>query len=127
MHELSIAQNICEIIRENISETELEHVTTVRLKIGTIAGIVSDSLEFSFQVITAETPLRNARLEIESVPFRVHCNVCDTVTENDVGFAMCGKCGSTDTKILSGSELNITEIEIARQTDAGLAEQETVT
>ncbi len=113
MHELSIAQNIVEIIRQHISEQELERVLAVRLKIGTVAGVVPESLEFSFQAITGESPLRHARLEIESIPFRVHCQACGVTMENEVGFALCSKCGSRDTKILSGSELHITEIEIA--------------
>jgi hydrogenase nickel incorporation protein HypA/HybF len=85
----------------------------VRLKIGAIAGVVPESLKFSFQAITVESLLSHAQLEIESIPFRIHCNTCDATAENEVGFALCSKCGSTDTKILSGSELHITEIEIA--------------
>ncbi len=113
MHELSIAQNIIEIIQQHVPELEWERVTVVRLKIGAVAGIVPESLEFSFRAITAESLLSHTRLEIESVPFRIHCNACDTTTENEDGFALCGNCGSTDTKMLSGSELNISEIEIA--------------
>jgi hydrogenase nickel incorporation protein HypA/HybF len=113
MHELSVAQSIVEIIRQHVPESEWEHVTAVRLKIGKVAGVVPESLEFSFQAITAESLFSHARLEIESVPFRIHCNTCNTMTENEGGFALCIKCGSTDTKILSGSELNISEIEVA--------------
>ena len=112
MHELSVAQSIVEIIQQHVPEQEWGRVTAVRLKIGTIAGVVPESLEFSFQAITAESLLLHARLEIESVPFRIHCNTCNTTAENEVGFALCGTCGGTNTKILSGSELYITEIEI---------------
>lgn len=113
MHELSVAQNIVEIIQQNIPESEWARVEAVRLKIGEAAGVIPESLEFSFQAIAAESMLSHARLEIESIPFRIHCNTCDTTTKNEAGFALCGNCGSTDTKILSGSELHITEIEIA--------------
>ena len=82
----------------------------VRLKIGAVAGIVPESLVFSFQAITADSSLFHAHLEIECIPFRIHCNTCHATTENDVGFALCDACGSTDTKILSGTELNIVEI-----------------
>jgi hydrogenase nickel incorporation protein HypA/HybF len=113
MHELSIAQNIVEIIHKHIPEAEWEKVASVHLKIGKVAGVVSDSLDFSFQAITAETSLRNTRLEVESIPFRVLCNACGVTTENEVGFTVCSECGSGNTKVLSGSELDITEIEIA--------------
>jgi hydrogenase nickel incorporation protein HypA/HybF len=112
MHELSVAQNIVEIIQQHVPESELERVAAVRLKIGAIAGIVPESLEFSFQAITAESSLCHAHLEIECIPFRIYCNTCHAKTENEAGFALCDTCGSTDTKTLSGSALNIVEIEI---------------
>jgi hydrogenase nickel incorporation protein HypA/HybF len=112
MHELSVAQNIVEIIQQHVPESEWERVAAVRLKIGAVAGIVPESLEFSFQAITTESLLSHARLEIEFVPFRIHCHACNTTLENEAGFMLCSTCGSTDTKILSGSELYITEIEI---------------
>ncbi len=48
----------------------------------------------------------------EYIPFRVHCRTCNTNSENEEGFAVCGKCGSTDIQILSGTELQIKEIEL---------------
>ena len=112
MHELSVAQSIIEIIQQHISESEWECVRAVRLKIGVCAGIVPDSLEFSFQAITAESSLRQAKLEIETIPFRIYCNTCKTTTEDNSGFVVCGICGSADTKIISGLEMQINEIEI---------------
>jgi len=112
MHELSVAQSIIEIIHQSVPEQEWNQVTAIRLKIGAVAGIVPDSLEFSFNAITAESALSNARLITEYVPFRVHCRTCDINSENEEGFAVCDKCGSTDIQILSGTELQIKEIEL---------------
>jgi len=112
MHELSIAQNIVEIIQQRIPELEWKQVTAVRVKIGTVAGIVPDSLKFSFQAITAESALCNAQLITEHIPFRVHCCSCNTTSVNEDGFAMCGKCESTDIKVLSGTEMHVVEIEL---------------
>jgi hydrogenase nickel incorporation protein HypA/HybF len=78
-----------------------------------VAGVVPDSLEFYFKAITAETPLHRTHLEIDLIPFRIKCDACGVTTENEVGFAVCGECGNTNTEILSGSELNICEIEVA--------------
>ena len=112
MHELSVAQNIVEIIQQHVPESEWERVAAVRLKVGAVAGLVPESLEFSFQAMTSESLLSHAQLEIESIPFRIHCNACDMTAENELGFTVCSKCGGADTKILSGLEMYITEIEI---------------
>ena len=113
MHELSVAQSIIELIQRHVPETEWDRVAAVRLKIGAIAGIVPESLEFSFQAITAASTLSHAHLEIESIPSRIHCNTCNTTMDNEMGFAICMTCGSSDTEILSGSELDLVDIEIA--------------
>jgi|WetSurMetagenome_2_1015567.scaffolds.fasta_scaffold44978_2 hydrogenase nickel incorporation protein HypA/HybF len=112
MHELSIAQNIIEIIQQHVPEPKWKQVAAVRVKIGAVAGIVPDSLKFSFQAITAESALCHTRLITEYVPFRIHCHTCKATTENEEGFAMCGECESTDIQVLSGTELNVVELEL---------------
>jgi hydrogenase nickel incorporation protein HypA/HybF len=112
MHELSIAQNIIDMIQQHIPEHEWNQVTAVRLKIGASAGIVPDSLEFSFHAITSGSALCHARLITERIPFRVQCRTCSAITENDEGFALCSACQGADIQILSGTELQMTEIEM---------------
>ncbi len=113
MHELSLAQNIIDTIQQCIPQSDWGKVTLVRLKVGACAGVVQDSLEFSYQVITADTQFKSSRLEIESIPFTIQCNECGSITENEAGFTLCAVCGSTNTKITSGTELQVTEVEIA--------------
>jgi len=113
MHELSVAQSIVEIIQQHVPPAEWHRVAAVRCKIGMSAGVVPDSLAFSFQAITAESFLSQATLEIESIPFRIHCRACGTTKENEAGWAMCSSCGSMETTILSGYEMQITEIELS--------------
>ncbi len=112
MHELSIAQHIVEIVQQYVDPADEKIVAAIRLKIGAVAGVAADSLEFSFHAITADTPLMNARLEIESVPFRIECSTCGAVSENETGIAVCIFCGSMEAKVMSGAELEMTEIEI---------------
>ncbi len=51
MHELSVAQNIIEIIQQSVPRSEWNQVTAVRIKIGAVAGIVPDSLKFSLEKV----------------------------------------------------------------------------
>ena len=112
MHELSVAQSIVDIINQHVPAPDLPKVRTVHLRIGTAAGIVSDSLEFSFGVITNETPLEHAALAIESVPFSLQCKQCGEESTNEQGIALCSNCGSSDTTIVAGTELQIGTIEL---------------
>jgi len=112
MHELSIAQNIVEIVSQSVPANELENVTTIKLKIGEMAGVVSDSLEFGFMAITSETGLENAKLQIEKVPFVFKCNECGKKSGNEFGMTICPLCGGSDTTIISGMEIQVIEVEV---------------
>jgi hydrogenase nickel incorporation protein HypA/HybF len=115
MHELSVAQNILDIVQQSVPKEELADVRIVRLKLGTFSGVVADSLDFCFTAITAETELSNARLSFEHVPFVVQCRECQKTFDNDIGFVVCPECESVNTVVLSGRELQVTEIEIATE------------
>ncbi|MCW5894963.1 MAG: hydrogenase maturation nickel metallochaperone HypA [Bacteroidetes bacterium] len=118
MHELSIAESIVDIIRQYFEEKELPRVYDVSVKIGALAGVVPDSLEFSFAAITADTPLQNARLRIVSVPFVIHCNECGVTSEPDSPIAICPRCSGMATQTLSGTELQVAEIEVQEPEEA---------
>ncbi len=63
MHELSIAQNIVDIVQQYVPGEAMGDVRFVRVRVGGLSGIVPESLEFSFSAIVAGTPLGSARLD----------------------------------------------------------------
>ncbi|MBE0557591.1 MAG: hydrogenase maturation nickel metallochaperone HypA, partial [Proteobacteria bacterium] len=85
MHELSIAHGIVDIVRQYVGTPELKLVRSIRLKVGKHSGVVVDSLEFSFMAITADTDLRDSRLEVERIPFVVECRSCGKRSETKMG------------------------------------------
>jgi hydrogenase nickel incorporation protein HypA/HybF len=112
MHELSIAQNIIEIVHQNVPADELEYIEFVKLKIGDLAGVVTDSLTFGFETLIIDTPLQNSKLSIENIPFKVLCNSCNNVFSNEFGITICSECNNTDTKVLAGTELQVIEVQL---------------
>jgi len=112
MHELSIAGNILEIIRDNVPKDKLCEVKTVRVELGEVSGVVSDSLQFCFDVIKLESPFPNANIEIKKIPFILFCNNCKLETTNTLGIRMCDGCKGFDTEIISGTEMRVTEVDL---------------
>ena len=112
MHELSIAENILEIVKEHLPAGVSCHVKSVKIKIGDGAGVVPDSLEFCFNTIIAGTEMQGAALEIEHVPFAVECNSCGRTSTNGSEFFVCSFCNGSDVKITSGNELLVTAINL---------------
>jgi hydrogenase nickel incorporation protein HypA/HybF len=112
MHELSIAQNILEIVKQNVPAPEFGDVRSIKVRLGEFAGVVPESLEFCFEAITADTELAGAGLDIEKIPFMVECKSCGETSTNNYGMSVCQKCGGADTKIISGLEMQVVEIEL---------------
>lgn len=112
MHELSIARSIVETVKQSVAEEDLGKVRSVNMRIGDLAGVLAGSLEFCYQVLTADTLLSESFLRIERVPFQIECQECGRSSINERGFAICPLCGSGRTKLLSGDELDIVGIEL---------------
>lgn len=112
MHELSIAQNILDLVKENIPEGDDVKVKNVNLILGEISGVIPESLEFCFEVITKGTPLEGVMLKIERIPVTARCNKCVLEFKVENLFFLCPECGSSDVKILTGTEMQVSEIEI---------------
>jgi hydrogenase nickel incorporation protein HypA/HybF len=111
MHEMSIAGSMLEAVRAE-SARHHAHVLAVGLKIGELSGVDSASLRFCFDALVQDTDLAPLSLEIEQLPWRHRCRQCahdfpvvDYRTE-------CPQCGSPDTEIASGKELEFAYMEI---------------
>ena len=88
-------------------------MTEVRLKVGALASVVEDSLQFCYGIATDETPLEGSRLVVNIVPVTVHCAACgaDGALESLQSFR-CPSCGEPASDIRHGRELEIESIEI---------------
>jgi len=60
MHEMSIAQNILEIVESALSENPGSRLKKVVVKAGELVAVVPESLQFCYQAITAGTPLEGS-------------------------------------------------------------------
>jgi len=99
-----------EIVTENLEPGD--SVKSVKVKVGRLAAVIPDSLEFCFDAIRKGTPLEDAKLFIENVAIVVHCQVCGHESEIEKFEFQCLNCGGSDLKIISGDELKVVEIEI---------------
>jgi len=113
MHEMSIAENLFEIVVETIEkEEDIAKVEAVDLRIGKLRAVIPENLTFCFEVLCRGTAIEGARLRIEEIPIRVICKDCMEETEKTDPVFLCSKCGSPKLDLLSGKELEIRSIEV---------------
>lgn len=112
MHELSIATSIVDTVLQEIERKNLPPVQTIAVRIGALSSVDPEALRFSFEAITAETPLAKTKLEIEHVPVRGKCHTCGLdFTVEDFIFA-CPSCQSGQIEVMTGEELEIAYLEV---------------
>jgi len=112
MHELAIAQSIVEAVETKASECKAAHVKVVRLKIGDASGVVTDSLTFCFEMLASLDPiLAGAQLSIDTLPHRAFCRSCSREFSVMNFIAQCPTCNEWSNEIVTGTELQILEME----------------
>ena len=113
MHELSIAMSIVETAQEEAQQRGLR-VAAVHLRLGALAGVVKDSLLFSYEIASQETPLAGSKLIIEDVPVAVFCPQCNAErTLDSIQNFTCPVCGTPSGKIVRGKELEVFALEVS--------------
>jgi len=113
MHELSIVASIVDTVTESVVAYKGARVVEVRLRVGALASVVEDSLQFCFGIATEGTALAGSRLVVKTVPVVMHCAGCDADVELDgVQSFRCPRCGEPCFDLRQGRELEIEAIEI---------------
>ena len=111
MHEVSLMMSIIDVALETAEREKASRINRIALEIGAKSGVVVDSLEFAFEMVTKNTIAENARLDIDVIPLRGECVVCGYQFDTQ-DFLVCEKCGNF-AKAISGQELNIKLIEVS--------------
>lgn len=113
MHELSIVSNIVDAVSESLARYPGARVTEVRLRVGRLAAVVEDALQFCYGIATEATPLAGSTLVVRTVPVVAYCQICrsEGALESLQSFR-CARCGEPAGELRQGRELEIESIEI---------------
>jgi hydrogenase nickel incorporation protein HypA/HybF len=117
MHELSLVTSIVETVTETLAalpdSSKGARVIEVRLRVGALASVIPESLEFCWGIVSEATPLEGSRLVVNVLPVVVHCAPCGIDSELEgVQSFRCPRCGELCAEIRQGRELEIDSIEI---------------
>lgn len=112
MHELGIVFHIIRSVEKVAAENDLEKVSAVVLELGEVSGVVPDYLTDCWRWAAAKSELASgSELRIETLPAVTRCGGCGADYPTVAHGRTCPRCGSGDTWLLTGNEVNINEIE----------------
>ncbi|OOF45288.1 hydrogenase maturation nickel metallochaperone HypA [Rodentibacter trehalosifermentans] len=110
MHELSLCQNILEIVEQQCKTHNIRKVTDVWLEIGSLSCVEHDALKFCFDVVCQGTSAEKCQLHLIPIAAKAWCWQCETLVEIQSHQDACPQCGGINLQRQSGDELRIKEI-----------------
>jgi len=112
VHELAVAQALVEQVDAVIDQHQASNATSIRVRIGPLAGVVPELLATAFPLAAAGSRMQNAALEFTLAPIQVRCQACGAETEAAMNRLICGACGDWHTQLISGDELLLESVEL---------------
>lgn len=112
MHELPVTQSLLEIALRHAESAGAQRITALNIKIGQLASIVDDSVQFYWEIIAKETKAEGAKLVFNRVPAKLQCLNCGQQFPLDESDYTCPVCKSEIIKVISGREFSLESIDV---------------
>ena len=113
MHELSVAQSLVDLVSEELAGQGPVRVTSVRLKLGPLSGVVAQALRSCYPEAASGTRLDGSVLHIEEVVPAVFCPRCDAERElPDFARLRCPVCDAPTPEVVRGREMEVVSVEV---------------
>ena len=112
MHEVSIMAEAVRMAVASAQAAGARRITGLRLRIGTLSGVVPEALRFAWDVARRDTIAGDAWLEIEPVPAAGWCGRCAAEFACGDFLNECPRCHEPSGELRRGRELEIASVEI---------------
>ncbi len=115
MHELSITESLLNTACEYAEKNQAIRVTALNLVIGELSGVIDESVQFYWDMISENTICQGATLHFSRIPATMVCLECGNEYKlNEDGLRPCPSCSSFHLKPKTGEEFFLDSIEIVK-------------
>jgi hydrogenase nickel incorporation protein HypA/HybF len=114
MHEFSLCQNIIEIVTDEFKKLNPQprRIIKVNLVIGKLHGVVKENMHFAYEVLAKDTAAQGSQLEIDEIPIKAKCRMCNWQGAITNSVFLCANCASGNLDIEEGKEFYIKDLEV---------------
>ena len=109
---MGIISGVLDAVNASAIDAGATAVLSVNLRIGEMTEAIEDALHFAFEALSEGTLCEGAELVIDIVSPTSLCLECGNEFAHDRFHRTCPSCGSYETSLLTGRELEITSIEV---------------
>ena len=125
MHELGLVNYVVKQVTKIAEENQVKKICSVTLEFGEVSGIVTSYLYDYWNWYTKKFPLFDgAKLLCETIPAITWCDDCKKTYPTVRYGKTCPHCGSGNTWLLQGNEMNIKQIEVYDAEEGGQSDDE---
>ncbi len=112
VHELAVTERILEIALKYARAADAVRVTDVNIVVGRLSGIVDESVQFYWDLLSRDTLCRGSQLHFKRVAAQMQCLDCQHTYLLEDELTPCPQCNSVRLKTLAGEEFYLDSIEI---------------
>lgn len=112
MHELSIAMSIVDMAENEANKAGAQQVTHLDIDVGTLSGVVPESLDFALKQAVLDSVLEKCSITIHRIQARARCNACAETFEVRDYFDLCPRCENPDISVIQGEELRLRSLKV---------------
>lgn len=112
MHEMSVALNIIELIKDEAEKNNASAIKEFEIEVGAISGVEIDALKFALEVAVKDTLLENALQIIRKIDAAAVCSECKKEFSLETFYSPCPSCSALNIEIIKGKELKLKSITI---------------
>lgn len=110
MHEISLLENVREILQEHAQSQHFSQVKKITLEIGKLSCVEPDALRFGFDVVMKDTLAEKAKLILTEVDGMGLCDKCGKQVAMESLYDPCIDCGNPFVTVTQGSEMKIKDL-----------------
>lgn len=111
MHELGIVMHVIEQAEQAARENNVKKVLKLTLEVGEVSSIVPSYFTDCFEWAKKKTQfLRETELELIILEGISYCRACKQTYKTTQYAKICPHCGSDDTYLVTGNEMNLKDM-----------------
>jgi len=112
MHEMSLAENVLQLIEDSARTQQFKRVRSVVLEIGKLSSVEPDAMRFCFEAVVAGSIAQGARLDIIETEGLGWCASCLCQVPVAARYDPCPLCGDYQVRITHGDAMRVKELEV---------------
>ena len=116
MHELGVVFHIMDSLESVAKENDVTQIQSVTIEVGEVSTVIPHYLTDCWQWARKKQPLlEGCEMVVETVYAVTHCDGCGRDYPTVAHGKTCPHCGSGETWLLRGNEINIKEISVLEE------------